>query len=57
MRRTRRMGENGAGVELRRAVRGHASLRRTEDNSRMSEDGLLQAMLLELRWFLNPEVS
>ena len=57
MRRAGRMAENGAGVELRRAVRGHASLRRTEDNSRMSEDGLLQAMLLELRWFLNPEVS
>ena len=53
MRRTRPMVENGAGVELRRAVLGDALLRRTEDNSRTSEHGQLQAMLLQLRWFLN----
>ena len=57
MRPARRMAENGAGVELRRAVGGHAWLRRTQDNSRMSEDGPLQAMLLQLRWFVNREVS
>ena len=57
MRRRRRMAENGAGVELRRAVRRHASLRRRRDNSRMSEDGLLQAMLLQLGCSLNRQVS
>ena len=48
MRRARRVAENGAGVELLRAARGHASLRRTQDSSRMSEEGQLRAMLLQL---------
>ena len=57
MRRARRMAENEAGVELRRNVRGRALLRRTQDNSRMSEGGPLQALLQQLRWLLSPEVS
>jgi hypothetical protein len=36
------LAENGAGVELLRAARGHAWLRRTRGTSRVSEDGLAE---------------
>ena len=48
---------NGAGVELLRAARGHAWLRRTRDTSRVSEGDLLKAIRMQLGCSVVPEAS
>jgi len=57
MQRTRGEARSEAGVELEKAVRRHAWFHRKPGSSRVSENGPIRRMLLQLRPVLHLGVS